>query len=379
MPWPEHPSRRLALTMAPLNSVPMTNLSDDPYLALLGPPPAGQTVSFRLRFALNAAVLAPSIHNTQPWRFRIYDGPAPHVDMLMDASRRLVSLDPNHRQQVISCGAALAAYELGLRGCGLAARIEPFPTDGDPATVARIHLTERPGPDLQARELWPALRERRSYRGPMTEAPIELWLRHRLTRLAAPGSRLHFVPSAQWRTVERLIAAANLELDQSVPIHDEIRNWTRETERTRDGVPAANWQRTSEQSAGAPVVQRDFAEGRDLAGSTPTVGVEPGPTLAVMMSRGDTQLDWLKAGQSLLTVALAIQTEKAALGYVDQPVEIPIIRDELAAELRPISAAYRVPQLVLRLGYPAGAMPPASPRRPVQDVLLPLTEKRFGC
>jgi hypothetical protein len=109
------------------------------------------------------------------------------------------------------------------------------------------------------------------------------------------------------------------------------------------------------------------------------VGVEPGPTLAVLMSRGDTQLDWLKVGQSLLTVALAIQTEKAALGYVDQPVEIPKIRDELAAELRPISAAYRVPQLVLRLGYPADTMPPASPRRPVQDVLLPLTEQRFGC
>jgi hypothetical protein len=89
------------------------------------------------------------------------------------------------------------------------------------------------------------------------------------------------------------------------------------------------------------------------------------------MSRGDTQLDWLRAGQSLLTVALAVQIEKAALGYVDQPVEVPKMRDELATALLPISAAYRVPQLVLRLGYPAAAMPPASPRRPVHDVLLP--------
>jgi hypothetical protein len=358
--------------MAPLTSVPVTNLSDDPYLALLGPPPVGETVSFRMRFALNAAVLAPSIHNTQPWRFRIYDGSAPHVDLLMDAGRGLASLDPDHRQLVISCGAALAAYQLGLRGCGLAAAIEPFPADGGPAAVARIHLTERPGPDLQARELWSALRERRSYRGPMTDAPIELWLRHRLTRVAAPGSLLYFVPTAQWHTVERLIAAATLELDESPTINDEIRTWTRETERTHDGVPSANWQRTSEQAAGAPVAQRDFAQGRGLAGPTPTVGIEADPAFAVLMTAGDTPEDWLQAGQALLAVALETHIESAALGYVNQPIEMPGLRDRLATELRHTSAAFRVPQLLLRLGYPAGPMPPAAPRRPVQDVLLPL-------
>jgi nitroreductase len=364
--------QRFAVPMAPLSSVPVTNLSDDPYLALLGPPPVGETVSFRLRFALNAAVLAPSIHNTQPWRFRVYDGPAPHVDLLMDAGRGLVALDPNHRQLVISCGAALAAYQLGLRGCGLAPRVEIFPASAGPSTVARIHLSDRAGPDLQARGMWPALRERRSYRGPMTDAPIELWLRHRLTRLAAPGSLLQFIPNAQWQAVERLIAAATLELDGSAGINDEIRTWTRETERTHDGVPSANWQRTSEQAAGAPVAQRDFAQGRGLAGPTPTVGIEADPTFAVLMSPGDTRLDWLKTGQSLLSVALEAQIESAALGYVNQPIEIPGLRDRLATELRHASAAFRVPQLLLRLGYPAGGMPPAAPRRPVQDVLLPL-------
>ena len=373
MPCPASPFARFAVPMAPLSSVPVTNLSDDPYLALLGPPPVAETVSFRMRFALNAAVLAPSIHNTQPWRFRIYDGSAPHVDMLMDAGRGLVSLDPDHRQLVISCGAALAAYQLGLRGCGLAARIEPFPDGGGPATVARIHLTERPGPDLQARAMWPALRERRSYRGAMTHAPIELWLRHRLSRVAAPATLLHFVPSAQWQAVEHLIATAAHELDRSTAINDETRSWTRETERTRDGVPAANWQRTSQQSARAPVAQRDFAQGRGSADSAPTAGIEAEPTLAVLMSPGDTPRDWLKAGQSLLAVALEIQTESAALGYVNQPLEIPGLRDRLATQLRHAEAAYRVPQLVLRLGYPAGTMPPAAPRRPVHDVLLPLS------
>lgn len=359
--------------MAPLDSVPVTNLCDNPYLALLGPPPVGRSVAFRMRFALNAAVLAPSIHNTQPWRFRIYDGSAPHVDMLMDAGRGLSSLDPDHRQLVISCGAALAAYQLGLLGCGLTARIEPFPADAGPATVARVHVSERRGPDLQAREMWPLLRARRSYRGPMSSSPIELWLRHRLVREAAPATQLHFVASSQWRVVERLIAAAALELGESVSINDEIRTWTAGTERARDGVPSANWQRTSEQTAGAPVVQRDFAQGRSLAGALPRTGVEADPTLAVLMTPGDTPLDWLEAGRALLRVALEVQSEDAALGYVNQPTEVPGLRAQLATVLEPVSVAYQVPQLVLRLGYPADLMPPATPRRTAQDVLLPLS------
>ena len=356
--------------MAPLNSVPVTNLADDPYLALLGPPPVGETVSFRLRYALNAAVLSPSVHNTQPWRFRIHDGSAPHVDLLMDAGRGLSSLDPAHRQLVISCGAALAGYQLGLLGCGLALRIEPFPDDAGPAALARIHVSERPGPDLEARQLWPVMRNRRSYRGPMSSAPIELWLRHRLIRVATPASLLRFVPRDQWQAVERLITAATLELDESPGVNDEIRTWTRGTERSHDGVPAANWQRTSQQTAGAPLVQRDFAQGRPFAGTIPTQGIEADPALAVLMTRGDTPLDWLKTGQALLRVALEMASENAALGYVNQPTEVPGMRTRLAAVLEPSSTAYRVPQLVLRLGYPAEAMPPATPRRPVQDVLL---------
>jgi hypothetical protein len=355
--------------MAPLDSVSTTNLSDDPYLALLGPPPVGKSVSFRMRYALNAAVLAPSIHNTQPWRFRLYDESPPHVDMLMDTGRGLSSLDPAHRQLVISCGAALAAYQLGLLGCGLAARIEPFPADSGPATVARIHVSERPGPDLQARAMWPLLRQRRSYRGPLSNGSIELWLRHRLIREAAP-TQLHFVPSAQWRTVERLITAAGLELGESPAIAEEIRTWTAGTDRAHDGVPAANWQRTSVQSAGAPVVQRDFAQGRALPEPTPSFGLEADPTLAVLMTPADTPADWLAAGQALLRVALEMQSENAALGYVNQPTEVPGLRAQLAAALEPIPVAHQVPQLVLRLGYPAGKMPPPTPRRPVQDVLL---------
>jgi hypothetical protein len=353
--------------MAPLSSLPAPNLSDDPYLALLGPVPAGAPVAYRMRFALNAAVLAPSIHNTQPWRFRLHDGVDPYVDLLMDTSRGLPALDPANRQLVISCGAALAAYQVGLRGCGLTANIGPPLSGDEPGLVARIHVSERGEADQSAREMWRWLRERRSYRGPMTDKPIDAQLQTALAGAAAPAL-LHFVPEDTWRSVEHLITDATLELDESAAINEESKTWTRGTERTRDGVPATNWQRTSTQTAGAPVVQRDFAQGRPLPGGPPRTAVEADPQLAVLLTARDTPRDWLEAGQSLLRVALLVQSAGAALGYVNQPTEVPGLREKLAAALQPLPAEFTVPQLVLRLGYAAHAQPPATPRRPAYEV-----------
>lgn len=352
------------------------NLADDPFVALSSPPAATRSVEYRMRFALHAAVLAPSVHNTQPWRFRIYNGRDPYVDLLMDQARELPVLDPAHRQLVISCGAALAAYRIGLRSCGLEPQVEAFPADGGPACLARIRVTERAAVDPAAVRLLPSLAKRRSYRGAMTAQPVPEPLQDVLGEAVAAHGFLHFVPAASWRAVEGLIVEAALELAESSAVDDEVRMWTRLTERTHDGIPAANWQRTSEQTAGAPVVQRDFAQGRPLPAAPTGVTMpaltvlEGDPLLAVLLTPTDTAADWMEAGQALLGVALAAEARGLALGYVDQPTEVPGLRERVVELMGPTVTALRVPQLVLRLGYAAQPMPPATPRRPVQSVLV---------
>ena len=59
------------------------------------------TVDRRL---LEAAVQAPSSHNTQPWLFRVEDGA---VHLLADRTRALPVNDPDDRELTISCGCAL--------------------------------------------------------------------------------------------------------------------------------------------------------------------------------------------------------------------------------------------------------------------------------
>jgi nitroreductase len=350
------------------------NLADDPYVALRSPPAAIRPLDYRLRFALHAAVLAPSVHNTQPWRFRLRGGPDPYAELLMDPTRELPVLDPAHRQLVISCGAALAAYEIGLLSCGLAPHIEVFPSDGDAACLARIRVTDLGAADPAALHLLPALRRRRSYRGAMTSAAVAAPLRELLAEAVEAHCLLYFVPQEKWLALEHLVVEAAIELSDTTDVDTETKTWTRLGERSQDGVPAANWQRTSEQAAGSPVLQRDFAQGRPLPkrrGRPTMTEIEADPMLAVLLTRTDSPLDWVDSGRGLLRLALAAESSGLALGYANQPTELPRLRDKLTALLRPTPAGFDVPQLVLRLGYPAEALPPATPRRPVQSVLLP--------
>jgi nitroreductase len=178
------------------------NLSDDSFIALVDPPTAALPVDYRMLFALHAAVVAPSVHNTQPWRFRFHPGPKARVDLLMDVGRGLPALDPTHRQLVISCGAALEAYSIGLRSVGLAPEIEMLPA-GDPSCLATIRVTDLGAADPQAAALLPELVRRRSYRGRLTFQPVGQALVASMAQAAAPGASLDPVPPASWRAVHR--------------------------------------------------------------------------------------------------------------------------------------------------------------------------------
>ena len=54
-------------------------------------------------FMIEQAIKAPSGHNTQPWKFRLFSD---HIDILPDFSRALPVVDPEHRELFVSLGCA---------------------------------------------------------------------------------------------------------------------------------------------------------------------------------------------------------------------------------------------------------------------------------
>ena len=96
-------------------------LLDNPWMANPTDFPADGTPNEKLLFLLNYAVLAPSILNTQPWRFRI-DGD--EVEISSDRKRILPVTDPQGRELLISCGAALINLRVAMRGFGCGCEIK---------------------------------------------------------------------------------------------------------------------------------------------------------------------------------------------------------------------------------------------------------------
>src|SRR5690349_5230150 len=87
------------------------------------------------RYVVTAAVWAPSVHNTQPWQFTAC---GQQIGLHADAGRQLTVADPDGREMMISCGAALFTARLGLRSLGYLPETSVLPDPGQPLLVAQV-------------------------------------------------------------------------------------------------------------------------------------------------------------------------------------------------------------------------------------------------
>ena len=316
---------------------------------------------------LEAASLAPSLHNSQPWRFRVLPD---QIELHADLDRSLPATDPERRELRLSCGAALLNLRLALQGHGVRPLVTLLPDDyraGDDGSgalaVVRYGGHARQSPELT--RLLQAVRTRRTNRRPFIDAPIPVGHRSHLLRAAeSEHGWLYTLSNRERRAAVRdLVACAHHEQLANPAFLAELAAWTGREGAHRDGVPV---------SAGGPQpepqdewVLRDFTAGR---GRTRTAGkdFEPEPLLVVLCSFHEDPHAQLQAGQALQQVLLTATTLGLSASFLSQPIEVPHLR----AKLRRALETTLEPQAILRLGF--GSPVGATRRRPVTDALLPL-------
>ncbi len=304
---------------------------------------------------LGAAALAPSLHNSQPWQFAVGSS---HLEVYADPSRQLQDTDPTGRSLLISCGAAVFNLRVAAAQLGLRARPRLLPELADPTLVATVDLDGAQGQsDLSV--LYDAVRARRTNRRPFEDRRLPLLLAATLSDAAASeGADLSVFddPEEVGRVGNLLQDADIIERIHSGRI-DERARWVGESRAERyAGIPTDSLGPRSLRlgspfrdlgSAGAP---RDHA------------AFERAPTLAVLSTKTDKPLDWIRAGQALQRVLLEATTAGVSASFMNQPLEQDDLRWQVRNPLTGIGHAH----MVLRLGY--GAPVPATPRRPVYEI-----------
>lgn len=311
---------------------------------------------------LKAAVAAPSVHNTQPWRFRVHDGV---IEVYADRSRRLWVLDPTGRELMISVGAAVFNLRVEMLARGRLPVLYVLPDPTRPDLAARVTIgpvTEAP---VSARHLARVIPQRHTNRRPFTATPVPPQVRDDLVAAArAEGGDLVLVDSGVREVLLNVVRAAERRRRNDPAYWSELDAWTRNPAHRRDGVPPEAF---GPWDALETVPIRDFGLTRPTT-RRPVAPFEEAPTLALFYSRGDTPADWVRAGAALERTLLTATVHGLATTLMTQPLEIPELR---ALFTRPDG---QLAQAVVRFGY--GPLSPPSPRRPVADFLLPDERRR---
>ncbi|BEK95448.1 Acg family FMN-binding oxidoreductase [Nocardia seriolae] len=313
-----------------------------------------------IRAALALAVRAPSVHNTQPWSWRIGDR---SVQLYADCSRRLPHADPDSRELLLSCGAALHHLRVAMRSLGWDTEVHRLPNPADPMHLASVEF-HRAAPDEESVRLARAISQRRSDRRRFTSWEIpDGQLAHLIEAGDMPGVRVHTVDSPGDRS--RLMRAFQqaAEAHAADPAYlAELAAWSGH-HADPEGVPARN----AVAATGDPTV-RPFADPR-LAEAVLT-DTESARMLLLRTSDNDL-LAWLRAGEAASAIMLAATVRGLASCLLTEPVELPAVRERIRTELL---GGFGHPQLVIRMGWAASSADPipATPRLPLDAVVRPL-------
>ena len=305
--------------------------------------------------------MAPSVHNTQPWRFVIRPDA---LELHADNDRQLRALDPTGRQMVISCGCALFNARVGL-AAGRVVQVDRLPDPAKPDLLARLTLVDEPAAWTPLVRLDPMIERRHTNRRDFLDEDVPPDVVHELTTAAEQeeASLVQIVEPEHKMVAAQLSQEAEAIQNADPRYRAELEAWTTTDLHRTDGVPVYAIPHTDTRSEPEALV-RNF----DVAGKAwlPSLTQSSLNHCLMVMGMGSAESNrsaWLRAGEALQRVLLEATRLDYVVSIASQVAEVPSTRDRLRKEL----GLEFHPLLLMRIGR--AAVTPASKRRDLNLII----------
>jgi hypothetical protein len=330
-----------------------------------------QTEAAALAGAARVGGFAPSIHNTQPWRWRVV---GPVLSLYGARQRQLAVTDPVGRMLTISCGAALHHARVALAAEGWQSTVERVPDPADPELLARVTVTGQAEVTAEAIRDLQTLQIRHTDRRPVSSTPVDPAVLDALqATVEREGAHLHVLRHEDVLEIASAAAAAQRVENLDPDWVEELAYWVGGSNTPSAGAPTADGRGeglglTAEVIPSTPplttVPGRDFGHGGTLPVSE---GHDRAATYAILNVDQDSPPGWLRGGEALSAVWLSAVEHDLSVLPLSAAVEVE--RTRLC--LRHLLAGIGEPLLVLRLGVPDQdhAGPPHTPRLPANQTI----------
>ncbi len=315
---------------------------------------------------IHYATLAPSGHNTQPWKFSIDDNV---IRVIPDFERRLPVVDPDDHALYISLGCALENLMIAAKRHGLSSTIDYFPPD-EKSECLRITLS--PNGDPGDEDLFDAIHVRQSNRSLYDKNEIPEGHIHKLieSNIFDTVFLKSFDPNKQAsEPIINLVKEANRIQFNDRQFVEELLSWIRFTKKEmnnrKDGLTA--------EVMGFPFVPRwlgrlilkTFAKPESEA-SKSEKQIRSSSLLMLFISKKHDKRHWVDLGRSFERVALTATSLGLAHAHLNMPCEVESVRNKLSSHLE--LDHDKQPLLFIRFGYAEER--PRSPRRPAEEVIM---------
>ncbi len=324
-------------------------------------------------FLVRYAILAPSSHNTQSWKFKLSDE---GIAVYADYSRRLPVADPGNRELIMGVGAAIMNLRVAAAHFGFECTIHYNQTEDSELPLAFLRLSRplSPSPaERQLAQMFPSITKRHTNRNPYLMARVPDQVIASIKESAQSSTTFIHVSldGALNQRIADMVAAADAIQQSDPSFRKELAEWLRPNyTRKSDGMTGATIGVNDLVSVVGPWAMKTFDMGK-IRGAKDRDFCLEAPGLIVLCSE-DSPLHWLEVGEVLERMLLTLTKNNMQFSFFNMPIEVP----ELRTQLRSILSVSLWPQLLLRIGYSLES-PALSARRAVEECIITAPGRRM--